>query len=97
LLFEAATAAEAAAHTIPYGLASMQRMRLVVGNKIGHCSRSLRDSAAYAFDQAARRCDAMPQTSSDHASFLFRLVFGRSVLLLCGSRVPVLDRGRSHG
>ena len=59
LLFEASTAAEAAPHTIPYGLPSMQRMTSVVGNKIGYCSRALRDSASYAFDQAAQRCDAV--------------------------------------
>ena len=59
LWFEAATAAEAAAHTIPYGLASMQRMRSMVGNKIDHCSRSLRDFAGYALNQAAQRCDAV--------------------------------------
>lgn len=53
LLFEASTAAEAAPHTIPYGLPSMQRMRLVVRNKIGHCSPALRDFAAYAPCQAA--------------------------------------------
>ena len=62
LLFEASTAAKAAPHTIPYGLASMQRVRLVVGNKIGHRSRSLRDSGVYAFDQAAQRCDAIPNS-----------------------------------
>ena len=74
LLFEASTAAKAAPHTIPYGLASMQRATSVGGNKIGHRSRSLRDSADYAFDQAAQRCDAMPQTPSSHAPSRFRLL-----------------------
>ena len=53
LLFEASTAAEAAPHTIPYGLPSTQRMTSVVGNKIGHRSPALRDFAAYAPCQAA--------------------------------------------
>ena len=97
LLFEASTAAKAAPHTIPYGLASMQRVRSVVGNKIGHRSRSLRDSGVYAFDQAAQRCDAMPQTPSDHASLLLRFVPDCGLPLVSGSRVPVPDRGRSHG
>ena len=60
LLFEASTAAKAAPHTIPYGLASMQRLTSVVGNKIDHFFSTLRDSAGYAFDQAAQRCDAIP-------------------------------------
>ena len=32
-----------------------------------------------------------------NASLLFRFVLGRGVLFFSGSRVPVLDRGRSHG
>ena len=37
----------------------MQRMTSMGGNKIGHSSPTLRDSAAYAFGQAAQRYAAI--------------------------------------
>ena len=86
LLLEAPTAAEAAAHTIPYGLPSMQRMRSVVGNKIAHPSRSLRDFAAYALDQAAQRCDAMPFPISPMLRFCSVSFLAAAC---CSSVVPV--------
>ena len=64
----------------------MQRMTLVGGNKIGHRSPALRDSAAYAFDQAA------PMSRGSLLPFPAMLRFISATLLVgacCSSVLPL--------